>query len=282
MGSILVGLILHALQNTLYRVLEGYALWPRRLYQYGCARQKQLKCDLGDRIAVMRLERREQEGSLRPEEAAQLAQRRGNSRTSRLAGRDRIRTAAQRAMLQEQLARYPVNDDQVAPTRLGNAIRRLEEYGYDRYRLDTQVVWHELTGAAPDSIRRQVELARTRVDFFVALLYGHGAVALSGVVVLSTTSTRTAIVPQALAAICLAGLIPLWYRAAVSATDEWAAAVRALVNLGRKPLAESLGFALPATLEEERSMWTLVCRLSRLPYHERAAALDRYRAQPPA
>ncbi|GAA2474155.1 hypothetical protein [Streptomyces longisporus] len=279
-GSILAGLILHALQNTLYRILEGYMLWPRRLYQYGCARQLQVKRNLRDRAAFMRLERREQDGSLRPEGAEQLAQLRANSRTAQLANRDRARTAAQRAILQEKLARYPVNDEQVAPTRLGNAIRRLEEYGYDRYRLDTQVIWHELTGAAPDSTRRQVELTRTRVDFFVALLYGHGAVALSGLVVLSA-STHPA-VHLALAAACLTGLIPLWYRAAVSATDEWAAAVRALVNLGRKPLAESLGFSLPVTVAEERAMWTLVCRLSRLPYHERAASLDQYRAQPPA
>jgi hypothetical protein len=27
-------------------------------------------------------------------------------------------------------------------------------------------------------------------------------------------------------------------------------------------------------------MWTMVSRLSRIPYHERAAALDPYRAEP--
>ncbi|MFG2490359.1 hypothetical protein ACGFSD_04685 [Streptomyces caniferus] len=58
--------------------------------------------------------------------------------------------------MHERLARYPVADDQIAPTRLGNAIRRFEEYGYDRYRLDTQVLWNELTGCVPDQVRRQV------------------------------------------------------------------------------------------------------------------------------
>src|SRR5437879_6545061 len=71
-------------------------------------------------------------------------------------------------------------------------------------------------------------------------------------------------------------LIPLWCRVALAATDEWAAAVRALVNVGRKPLAESLGLALPSSLEGERAMWALVTELSRLRYHERAAALDAY------
>ncbi len=54
------------------------------------------------------------------------------------------------ALLNEQLHRYPLDDRQVIPTRLGNAIRQFEEYGYDRYRLDSQVLWHELNAAVPD------------------------------------------------------------------------------------------------------------------------------------
>ncbi|MGO4757857.1 hypothetical protein AB4212_56225, partial [Streptomyces sp. 2MCAF27] len=158
------------------------------------------------------------------------------------------------------------------------AIRRLEEYGYDRFRLDTQVLWGELTGMAPEQVRRQEELARASVDFFIALLYGHAAVAAAALAALgSADADRTALLTTAAV---LIALIPLWYRSAVTATDEWAAAVRALVNVGRKPLAESLGLALPTELAAERTMWRLVSRLSRLPYHERAAALDPYRADP--
>jgi hypothetical protein len=278
-GSVLVGLVLHALQNTLYRVLEGYALWPAGLSARGCRRRLRAKHDLRDRIALVRLEQREREGGLRPEAAAELARLRDDPRTVRRARQDRGRTAAQRAILQERLARYPVSDEQIAPTLLGNAIRRFEEYGYDRFRLDTQVMWHELTGAAPEPVRRQVELARTRVDFFVALFYGHGVVAVSAVVALLAPRPQPGV--QLAAAAVLLALMPAWYWSAVTATDEWAAAVRALVNLGRKPLAESLGFGLPPALEDERTMWTMVSRLSRLPYHERASALDRYRMRLP-
>ncbi|MEO3855414.1 hypothetical protein [Acrocarpospora sp. B8E8] len=80
----------------------------------------------------------------------------------------------------------------------------------------------------------------------------------------------------------LSVLLPLRYLAAVSSTDEWAASVRALVNVGRKPLAESLGLKLPADLAAERTMWDLVTKLSRIPYHERAVALDQFRADTPA
>ncbi|MFI6546008.1 hypothetical protein ACIBO9_22440 [Streptomyces prunicolor] len=278
-GSILIGLALHSLQNTLYRILEGYSLWPAKYYAYGCRRQLQKKHDLGKRIDLILLEQREQTHSLSPEKEAQLAHLRVDPRLTRLSGRDRRRTAVQRAILQEELARYPVSDDQIAPTRLGNAIRRFEEYGYDRFRLDSQVMWHELAGVAPEPVRRQVELARTRVDFFISLLYGHSVVAFAAT--LSLLGPRPHLGIQVLSIAIMVPFIPVWYWSAVKATDEWAAAVRALVNLGRKPLAEALGFNLPSTLKDERSMWALLSRLSRLPFHERASALDRFRVRPP-
>ncbi|MGW9026539.1 hypothetical protein ACWGQ5_20560 [Streptomyces sp. NPDC055722] len=57
---------------------------------------------------------------------------------------------------------------------------------------------------------------------------------------------------------------------------------RALVNTGRKPLAENLGLVLPADIADERRMWTLVGKLSRLPYDDKAAALNPYRSAPPS
>ncbi|WP_225848691.1 hypothetical protein [Streptomyces sp. HPF1205] len=277
-GSVLLGLVLSALQNPLYRVLEGYLLWPERAYVAGCARLGRGKGLLADRLALLRLERREQErpGELTAQDTVRLARLREDPRLARFAAHDRRRSEVRRALLREKLARFPVDDRQIAPTRLGNAIRRLEEYGYDRFRLDTQVLWNELTGTAPEQVRRQVDLARTNVDFFVALLYGHALVALSAVAALASARPDTGQL-VAVAAV-LTALTPVWYRCAVAATDEWAAAVRALVNVGRGPLAAALGLVLPADLAAERAMWTLVARLSRAPYHERAAALDPYRA----
>ncbi|MFE2558598.1 hypothetical protein ACFXGT_21745 [Streptomyces sp. NPDC059352] len=277
--SVLLGLALCALQNPLYRVLEGYALWPNALYAYGCARRRQAKQDLQDRLALIRLERQERENRLAQDGATLLRALRANPRIARTARKDRRRTAVQRALLRERLARYPVDDAQLAPTKLGNAIRRFEEYGYNRFRLDTQVMWNELTGNAPEQVRRQVDLARANVDFFVALLYGHCAVALCAAAALATAGPD---IPLLITAIAVPGLlIPVWYRAAVSATDEWAAAVRALVNTGRKPLAESLGLLLPGELGREREMWALVSKMSRLPHHERAAGLDTFREKTP-
>lgn len=200
-------------------------------------------------------------------------------RIQKASRRDRRRTAAQRGILREKLARFPVDDAQILPTRLGNAIRRFEAYGYDRFRLDTQILWNELTGTAPEPIRRQADLARASVDFFIALLAGHAVVISAAVAVMATTGDR--LTPLTATAVTLGCLMPVWYRCAVTATDEWAAAVRALVNVGRGPLAQGLGLVLPATLSDERAMWLLVAKLSRLPYDDKAAALNAYRNSPP-
>ncbi|MFJ8011098.1 hypothetical protein [Streptomyces sp. NPDC096339] len=274
--SVLLGLALNALRNPLYRVLEGYALWPSALASHGCARRRRAKEDLQDRILLLRLERQERDRPLSPEDTTLLTALRANPRIARPARKDRRRTAVQRALLRERLARFPIDDGQLAPTTLGNAIRRFEEYGHDRFRLDTQVLWNELTGSAAEPVRRQVDLARANVDFFVALLYGHCAVVLCAALTLTTARPD---VPLLLTAIAVPGfLIPVWYRAAVSATDEWSAAVRALVNTTRKPLSEALGLRLPNDLAGERKMWALVSKMSKLPHHERAAELDRFRA----
>ncbi|MEU2502304.1 hypothetical protein [Streptomyces albogriseolus] len=243
--AVLFGIVLSALQTPLYRILEGYLLWPRSAYDRGCRRQRARK----ERIAG-------------------------------LITRPQGRTPVQRALLNEQMARYPADDDQIAPTRLGNAIRRFEEYGHNRFRLDTQVLWNELSAAAPEQARRQVETARTSVNFFVALLYGHGVVAALAFLALASAGAERPLL--VVTAIALCALIPLWYRSAVYATDEWAAAVRAMVNLGRKPLADALGLVLPKQLAEERTMWQLVTRMSRRPYRDAAdTAFAPYRAAPP-
>ncbi|MCD9872595.1 hypothetical protein [Streptomyces guryensis] len=243
-AAILLGLVLNALQTPLYRFLEGYALWPTAAYERGCRKQRARRRRTADRLALA-------------------------------ASASPIR----RALLSEKLSRYPADDTQVAPTRLGNAIRRFEEYGYDRYRLDTQVLWNELTSAAPDWTRRQIDTARTNVDFFVALLYGHLAVAVTAFAALAASDADHMVLIAT--GVSLSALIPLWYHASVAATDEWAAAVRAMVNLGRKPLAEALGLVLPKDLHDERTMWHLVTRMSRRPYAPAARdAFAPYRAGP--
>lgn len=277
-ASVLTGLILNALQVPLYRVLEGYLLWPARLYARRSRHHRKRRSELADELTRTRRARR---AAAEREQSAGTAPRSiapDGEAPAVPDPRDEVLTATQQALLGERLARYPVQDDQVTPTRLGNAIWRLEEYGYDRYRLDSQVLWNELTAMAPEQARRQVDTARTSVDFFIALLYGHTVLVAMALCATSFDSADPPVLLGTAGVLCV--LCPLWYRAAVAATDEWAAAVRALVNLGRHPLAQAMGLDLPQDIAEEREMWRMVSRMSRSRFHDRAVALNRFRSPP--
>jgi hypothetical protein len=274
--AVTVGLVLSALQTPLYRVLEGYSGMPPRIRQWRINHHIGRKNLLEKRLRVARLAFRESMGSQHGDDVAELARVRNDPAFSEALELTRELNPVTISLLAEKSRRYPVDDGQVLPTLLGNAIRRFEEYGYDRYRIDAVTMWNALVGVVPDGVRKQVDAGRVGVDFFVCLSYGQLILAVCGAAALATAPSYQAgpILAIALPVV----LIPLWYRLAVEATDEWAAAFRGLVDIARKPLAEALGLALPATLEEERRMWELASRLSRRPYSASDAELDRFRA----
>jgi hypothetical protein len=275
--SVVFGLTLSALQTPLYRVLEGYLLWPGPLAKQSRRHQIQKKLDLEGRVDAIRIKGRQAQGrALSLEDKKRLEDLVANRRIARFERKDRDRTAVQQALLRERLRRFPVDNDQVAPTRLGNAIRRLEEYGYQRYRLDSQALWYELTASAPKQLSRQVDLARAGVDFFVCLLYGNILVSAIALAALGAYSAKTyMLLPTAISLIVV---VPVWYKLAEVATDDWALAVRALVDIGRKSLAEALGLCLPRQLSREREMWSRYSRFVRRPYSDsQVSGLDGFR-----
>ena len=278
-ATAVLGLVLAALQTPLYRILEGYLGWPERLADARRRRHLARKHLLRNRVDAAALAGQERAGRLADADQRTLAAFRAHPVISRHLDADVSKGAVWLALLDERLHRYPVDDRQIAPTRLGNAIRRFEEYGHNRYRLDSQVLWHELNAAVGEPARKQTDDARMSVDFFISLLYGHLLVVVAAAVDLVI---GTADRPWLVAA-TMAGLLPLtaiWYRLAVVATDEWAGAVRAMVNLGRQPLATALGLTLPEGLKEERTMWLLVGDLVRTGFQPGLTALDTYRAAP--
>jgi hypothetical protein len=240
-SAITLAVVLSALQTPLYRLLEGYS-WPRWLQESRQSKQLDEKRRL--------------------KEAAD------------------DKKGLDRSLLLERYRRYPVDDDQVAPTRLGNAIRAFETYAYNRFRLDSQSLWYELTAAVADHVRATVDNARAAVDFFVGLLYLFlllGIVSVSAALFGQQDVVKLAAVGTA--ALCLT---PVWYHLAVTATDEWSASVQALVNVGRKPLAEALGLELPAKLAKERHMWRVVNEFVKRPFDPGIMKLlDEYRSKPP-
>jgi hypothetical protein len=276
--GVIIGLLLSALQTQLYRILEGYLGLPAPIVRWATYRQSARKAVLDGRVDRLDLmSALESRGRLSAEGQRRLDEINSDVRIKKYADRDDRLTELQAALLTEKRKRYPVESRQVAPTRLGNAIRRLEEYGSNRFNLDSQTMWYELYIQSPEEARNQVNQSRTTVDFFVCLLFGHLLVAVALTFELLALDLRRPTI-LVFVIVVLALLAMVWYRAAIAATDTWAAAVRALVNVGRKPLAEGLGFQLPATLSEEREMWDGVGRTVDQPYHPAARATDKYRS----
>jgi hypothetical protein len=247
-ASVVIGLTVAAAQVPLYRVLEGYILWPTKIVDRRIEKHQARRRDLVHKY----------------EKAAKTEKK------------------IHAGLIYERLHRYPVEDSQFAPTTLGNAIRRFETYAGDRYKLDSQLLWHHLTAAAPARAVAAVDNARINADFFVALLYGVGSVGVFGVgVILTGYGDRRvwlAIVASAVVAVAC-------YRLAVLATDAWDAAVRALVDHGRSGVAKAFGLTVPAKLNDERLMWQAVNTLVRRDYSyseskDVPALIARFRAKP--
>jgi len=274
--AIVGGLVLSALQTPLYRVLEGYS-WPGRARQWGTRCQQRRRRALRARLRLAQVVWQARvTGGMTAVERARLERRYWpdvvRSSTRRIQGWEV-------SVLSEAVRRYPVDRRQVLPTRLGNAIRRFEEYSSDRYTLDLVTMWYALAAVVPDQVRRQVTAGRAGVDFFVCLIYGHAVVAVIAACTLAALPGYP--VGPAIALAATVVLSFLWYRLAVTSTDEWAAAVRGMVDIGRKPLAEALSLGMPPTLGQERLMWDAASRLGRQPYDPRDRTLDRFRAGRP-
>lgn len=275
-ASVIGGLVLNMLQTPLYRMLEGYLGWPQWLFERRRTRHLARRARIVERLAAIKRLQAELDTASATERKAVL----DRLEFAGMHGRDRRRTAPQRALLREELRRYPIDGNQVLPTRLGNAIRRFEEYGWNRYRLDSQTLWTRLMAVVGEPLRKQVDNAQVGVDFFVCLLYGQLAAAAAAVIALAAHPRHS--LPPALCVALVVVLAPVWYRLAVVTTDQWAAAVQALVDLGRKPLAEAYGLALPATITDERVMWERLSRFASREYDpDRAAQLDEHRDGPP-
>ncbi|MGH3946303.1 MAG: hypothetical protein ACREX9_09350 [Gammaproteobacteria bacterium] len=239
-----LALLLSAVQTQLYRLLEGY-YFPTRLQVARQNHHQQLRDGLKKKRDTV-------------------------AKNFKIATKDSGQ-ALRLGLLSERLRRYPDDSSQIAPTRLGNAIRAFETYGWHHFRLDSQTLWYELTGVAPERTRADVERARAGVDFFIAMVY---LSALGGAVSIIVGFLRSGpalgLIVVGVTALCL---IPLWYELAVRSTDNWYQAMQALVNLGRKPLAESLNLVLPGTIEAEREMWQSVGWLIKERYNGQISTL---------
>lgn len=252
--ALILGLLLSALSDPLYRILEGYLLMPSRHRTWRTKRKRkacnQLVADITERMAVAESAAFQQPGY-----------------------------ALETALLQERLRLYPADPGQLGPTRLANAIRAFETYGQDHYGLDQQGLWQELSASVSSDLRAEVASARGSVDFFVSLLYLGVAFAVADAFALYwQDANATQITALLLSLVCAVSS----YQLAIVACKAWADAVQAVVNLGRVKLATAMGLRIPATLADERAMWGCVYEVLLKDYDpENVALLDVYRVAGP-
>jgi hypothetical protein len=235
-----IAFCLSTFSTHLYRILEGYLLWPRWLQKRRRERQLQRKRELEQALSGI---------------------------------------GWMRGLAIEKLALYPLRDDQVVPTRFGNAIRSFEQYGKTRFNLDSQTLWYELCAVAPKYIQNELNSTRSSVDFFVASFYLSAALGVTTFVVGIFEGFSPSV-----RAVCVSAFFVslLCHWLLMRATGEWGFAVQALVNVARIKLAESLGLELPESLDEEKVMWGLVTSFVYFGNAEDGAKLDRFRKKKPA
>lgn len=141
---------------------------------------------------------------------------------------------------------YPNPRRYIMPTRLGNSLRRFEREAGRGYGLNAIAVSARLHLVAPEPHQRYLSDAREQLDLNVRLcVVGLIASAVS-VFVLATDG-----------AWLFAALIPwlfsyLTYRGAVTSADEYGEVFRAVLDLNRFGLYESLRLVLPRDSKEER------------------------------
>jgi hypothetical protein len=168
------------------------------------------------------------------------------------ASRHRTSQVAAHGLIQEELANYPTQTRRIMPTRLGNALKAMETYGTDRYRLDSQTLWYEVYSSAPERCRTDADQARASVDFFISLV---GLLALLSAASVASAVTTDASQCWVVALGAAAATRPAYTTANKNMTD-WRFAVQALVNLSRPELAKGLGYRLPKTFASERAFWS--------------------------
>jgi hypothetical protein len=149
---------------------------------------------------------------------------------------------------------FPGEQHLVLSTTFGNRIKAAETYGKTRFGLDTPTVLFDLRASVDATLVSDVDQAALVVDAAVGAMTV--SVLFVAASVVAAVWSRSA-VPLLGALGASIALVPLYYGAREAAT-EFLGAMRALVNVGRIPLATKLGLQLPASLADERRLWSAV------------------------
>jgi hypothetical protein len=145
------------------------------------------------------------------------------------------------------------------PTRVGNALKSLETYAVTTFGFDSQSMWYDLYGLAPQAVREAIDDAELQADAFVSAIYaiaGFTAAAVAGAAWRDASGLGG--VRLWITAGLAALLLPALHRGLLASIAEWASAIRTMVNIGRVPLRSLYELPTPSSAADEREMWSAV------------------------
>jgi hypothetical protein len=144
------------------------------------------------------------------------------------------------------LENYPAEGHRIMPTRLGNALRRIEDQIGSQYGLSLITIAPHITmTAAPD---RAAYIRDTRQEMDLAIR-------LCSFGLLATVVTTAWLAPAGwwVFVACMPYAVAyVSYRGAISAVQEWGAALAACIDLDRFTMYEALSLQQPPNTREER------------------------------
>jgi hypothetical protein len=215
LALVLLAFIAQPFQLAAVRLLEGYG---------GGGRLGRALAEPGRRLQRWRLARLHQ--ALRP----------AKTREAALA---QVGTELQRRQL------FPEREDDLLPTRLGNALRAGERRAGSAYGLDAVVVWPRLYPLLPDAVRGLVDDRRDQLDLAVRLTFVF--------LVAAVVSFGLLLSHGAWLLVPLGCLVGAWlsYRGAIAAAVAYGEQLRAAIDLHRFDLLRALHLPLPESREKE-------------------------------
>jgi len=151
----------------------------------------------------------------------------------------------------------------VLPTRLGNTIRAFESYPWTQYGIAGIPLWPHFVAKAAATDAGAIDDAKTSVDVAINFSFLLGILALcilaAGFFYPIPFASWALALPWMARSVVLAAASYLAYVASIGSAREWGATVRSVFDRYRASVLKDLGFTkLPASLQEERELWTSI------------------------
>ncbi len=165
-----------------------------------------------------------------------------------------------------KMREFPEDVELVLPTRLGNVIRRFEEYPLRQYGIDSVQMWACLVSEIPSNYATIIDDAKTIFDFTINLSFLMTILALETLVVgLLYPAFHVLNIQQLLQRLLMVVFFLLFsflfYFVSISRASAWGATVKSAFDLYRWELLTQMGYQQkPKTNEEERLMWNSISR----------------------